>query len=72
MTGLNVSTCAELTMLYCSHNLLTTLDVSHNLKLESLSCYSNPSLLEIWLKTGQTIPSLFQYDENVADIKYKD
>ena len=72
LSQLDVSLCTELVSLSCMHNLLATLDVSHNLKLTILSCRWNPSLLEIWLKTGQTISTFFQYDENVAEIKYKE
>ena len=56
--------------LYCHVNQLTVLDVSNNLALSSLWCPNNPYLVEIWLKTNQTIKD-FQYDKDVASIKYK-
>ncbi len=61
----------NLSSLWCERNNLTSLDVSHNAALTSLSCSSNPSLTEIWLKRGQTIQN-FDYDTSVATIKYKD
>ena len=71
LTSLDVSKNTELTALYCDSNQLTSIDVSKNSMLTTLKCYSNPSLSEIWLKTNQTI-SVFEYDANVATIKYKD
>lgn len=60
----------NLTSLKCDSNRLTSLDVSNNLKLEELYFVHNPSLTEIWLKTGQTIPEL-EYDTDVATLMYK-
>ena len=54
-----------------SSNQLTSLDVSQNTALDLLYCNSNPTLKQIWLKTGQTIRD-FVYDTDVATIKYKD
>ena len=70
-TTLDLSTSKALQQLVCGMCQLSGLDVSNNLALKKLYCYSNPYLTEIWLKTGQTI-SDFQYDTNVATIKYKD
>ena len=71
LTSLDVSKNPVLELLRCQGNKLTSLDVSKNALLNCLWCYSNPSLTEIWLKTGQTI-SDFQYDSGIATIKYKD
>lgn len=71
LTSLDVSKNTELTLLYCNDTLLTELDVSNNLSLDALSCYSCPQLTDIWLKSGQVISDLFQYDEDVATIHYK-
>ncbi len=71
LTTLNVSNNTKITTLDCFINQLTTLDVSDNTALQELSCSNNPYLTEIWLKTGQTIPS-FTYDTNIATIYYKD
>ena len=70
LTSLDVSKNTALISLHCACNQLTSLDVSNNSLLNQLYCYKNPYLTEIWLKTGQTI-SDFQYDEDVATIKYK-
>ena len=69
LTSLDVCNNASLKYLVCFSNQLTSLDVSHNLALKMLECQSNPALTEIWLKTGQVI-STFNYDTNVATIKY--
>lgn len=71
LTSLDVSNNTALTDLCCSGNQLTSLDVSHNTGLTTLYCDSCPYLVEVWLKTGQTIAE-FSYDTNVATIKYKD
>lgn len=71
LTSLDVSKNTELTLLYCSYTQLTELDVSNNLSLASLSCWSCPQLTTIWFKAGQVPPSFFQYDEEVATIRYK-
>ncbi len=69
-TVLNVSKNTALVWLICNNNQLATLDVSNNTALSSLSCTNNPNLTEIWLKKGQYI-SNFQYDTDVATIKYR-
>ena len=69
LSSLDVSKNYSLEKLACTTNYLTTLDVSNNTKLSILYCQYNPYLTEIWLKTGQTI-SDFQYDKDVATIKY--
>ena len=71
LTSLDVSQNTALIWLYCHSNQLTSMDVSRNLSLNTLSCHNNPSLIEIWMKTGQSIQD-FQYDTSVATIKYKD
>ena len=71
LTRLAMSNNTALTYLTCCDNQLTSLDVSQNTGLKELRCYDNPSLTEIWIKTGQTIGE-FEYDINVATIKYKD
>ena len=71
LKSLDVSGCTALTVLLCDGNQLSSLDVSNNSLLTRLLCNNNPSLLELWLKTGQTINSL-QYDATVTTIKYKD
>lgn len=70
LTTLDVSSNTALTYLDCRSNQLTSLDVSNNTALSSLSCTNNPNLTEIWLKKGQYI-SNFQYDTDVATIKYR-
>ena len=70
LTRLDVSSSPNLTYLNCSVNQLSRLDVSANLSLENLVCYSNPSLVEIWLKTGQTI-GYIDYDSSISTINYK-
>ena len=71
LMSLDVSQNMAIVLLYCGNNQLTSLDVSKNKDLEYLDCSYNPSLIEIWLKSGQTI-SNFTYDTGVATIKYKD
>ena len=71
LTSLDVSHNTALTVLKCFSNQLKSLDVSRNTALDLLYCNSNPTLTEIWLKTGQTIRD-FLYDTGVATIKYKD
>ena len=71
LTSLDVSQNTALNKLVCSSNQLTSLDVSCNTALTTLDCRYNSILREIWLKTGQTI-STFNYDSNVATIKYKE
>ena len=70
LVSLSVSGCNSLTSIDCTNNRLISLDVSTNNKLARLYCKSNPSLTEIWLKEGQRI-SVFEYDKDVATIKYK-
>ena len=71
LKSLYVSHNAALKELWCSSVQLKSLDVSHNMALYLLYCNSNPTLTEIWLKTGQTVRD-FLYDTSVATIKYKD
>ena len=68
---LNTKDANALKQLYCTYNEFTVLDVSTNQNLEEFNCKNNPYLKEIWLKTNQTIPN-FQYDTEVATIKYID
>jgi Leucine-rich repeat (LRR) protein len=70
LTSLDVSNNMLLTMLFCDRNLLTSLDVSNNTQLYFLACNFNPHLKEIWLALEQRI-SVFNYDKNVAIIKYR-
>ena len=70
LTALDVSGLTALTYLECNHNNFTVLDVSNNLQLSTLLCQSNPSLTEIWLKTGQQIRDFF-YDTDTATLHYK-
>ena len=70
LTSLDVSNNSGLVELYCFNNQLTSLDVSSNPALEILWCLYNPSLTEIWLKTGQTIKNML-YDSSVSTIYYK-
>ena len=70
LTSLDVSKNTALQYLNCERTQLTSLDVSNNGSLTRLYCTSNPSLTEIWLKTGQTIATL-NYDTEVATIKFK-
>ena len=69
-SSLDVSHNAGLEHLLCSDNQLTLLDVSNNLELSELRCEGNPSLAEIWLKTGQTIAN-FSYDAGISTICFK-
>ena len=71
LTALNVSNNTALKNLWCNNNQLTSLDVSKNTALTQLLCYNNPSLTELWLKTGQTITTLY-YDSDITTIYYKD
>lgn len=70
LATLDVSKNTLLERFYCKYTKLTSLDVSNNVKLQALHCTGNPNLKEIWFKTNQTI-SDFQYDTEVATIKYK-
>ena len=70
LISIDISNNPSLQDLLCSNNQLISLDVSKNLLLERLDCLDNSSLSEIWLKTGQVIPT-FNYDINIATIKYK-
>lgn len=47
----------------------TSLDVSNCTSLTTLNCAGNPNLTELWLATGQTIPTLSKDAHTV--IKYK-
>lgn len=69
-SSLDVSHNVILEHLLCSDNQLTLLDVSNNLELSELRCEGNPSLAEIWLKTGQTIAN-FSYDAGISTICFK-
>lgn len=71
LTSIDVSNNLSLQVLLCDYNQLSSLDVSKNSLLRRLDCLDNPSLSEIWLKTGQTI-STFNYDSNVTTVKYKE
>ena len=70
LTSLDVSANKNLKNLSCANTRLTLLDVSNNPLLEELYCVHNPTLTEIWLKTGQTIQEL-EYDTDVATLMYK-
>lgn len=70
LTSLDVSNNTALTTLWCNNNQLTVLDVSNNTALTYLNCQSNPSLTELWLRTGQTISTL-RYNSTVTTIKYR-
>ena len=72
LTSLDVSYNTALTDLDCSWNQLNSLDLSNNTALTKLSCVYNPLLSEIWLRKGQEILTLLEYDPNVTTIKYKD
>ena len=71
LTSLDVSQNTALDNLNCASNQLTSLDVSQNTVLTSLNCRANPTLTEIWLKTGHFI-AIFYYDTDMATIIYKD
>ena len=71
LSSLDVSHNPALEKLSCGKNQLTILDVSYCPALVFLSCAENPYLKEIWLARGQTIET-FNYDEKVAEVKYKD
>ena len=71
LSSLDLSNDSALEDLRCHSNLLTNLDVSNNTALTFLWCHYNPYLTEIWLKTGQSIPT-FRYDSSKATICYKD
>ena len=71
LSSLDLSNNAALEDLRCQSNLLTNLDVSNNTALTILWCHYNPYLTQIWLKTGQSIPTL-RYDTDIATIYYKD
>ena len=71
LESLDLSGLVSLVSLNCGSNKLQTLDISNNLKLDRLDCRFNPSLKELWLKTGQTLYTLY-YDRNITEIKYKD
>ena len=71
LSSLDVSHNPVLEKLSCGKNQLTILDVSYCPALVFLSCAENPYLKEIWLARGQTIET-FNYDEKVAEVKYKD
>ena len=70
LKSIDLSTNNRLDIFLCDSNQFTSLDLSNNLNLSWVSCRSNPYLTEIWLKTGQVIPS-FYYD-SIATIKYKE
>ncbi len=71
LSALNISNNFSLETLQCRGNKLKKLDVSNCPALTELHCFTNPTLTEIWLKTGQTITD-FRYDTDVATIYYKD
>ena len=70
LTRLDISGCTALISLYCIYNQLVNLDVSECTALTQLDCQNNPTLSEIWLKSGQKI-SDFEYDDTIAAIKYR-
>lgn len=70
LTSIDFSSLTGLRSLYCGCGSLSALDVSNNTSLKWLDCTNNPSLSEIWLKTGQTITE-FYYDSSISEIKYK-
>lgn len=49
----------NLTILDCSRNELETLDLSQNIKLEHLSCYSNPNLHDLDINSNPLLKSLY-------------
>lgn len=69
LTSLDVSKNIALTELQCYTNQLTSLDVSKNIALTELHCTDNPNMTELFLATGQTIPTLRKDNQTV--IKYK-
>lgn len=69
--SLVVAGCGLLESIDCRSNQLTTLDLSACPSLRSVSANNNPNLIEIWLKTGQSI-SQISYDSNITTIKYKE
>ena len=71
LTSLDVTRNTILKHLDCAHNQLTKLDVTHNPALTLLYCFGNPSLTEVWLKTGKSIDD-FQYDRAVTTLCYED
>ena len=70
LSSLALDVFPNLNCLHCYNNDLKTLDLSGNLSLNDALCYWNPSLAEIWLKTGQVIGN-FLYDSSVSTIYYK-
>ena len=70
ITTLDISKNTALGELTCNRNQLSTLDVSNNTALKYLHCEDNPNLTELWMKTGQSIPTLW-YDSFVTTIYYK-
>ena len=68
---LDVSKNTNLRDLICGSTQIASIDVSNNLVLSRLTCNNNPLLSEIWLRVGQTI-YWFEYDLDIATIKYKD
>lgn len=67
--SLDVSYYVNLETLYCDNNNLPDIDLSNNLKLSIVDCYSNPNMLHIYLKQGQSIEK-FKKDDH-AEIIYK-
>lgn len=57
---LDVKNCFQLKTLWCYSNNLSELDISNNLKLEQLEAFYNPSLLYIYISSGQ----VFQYTKD--------
>ena len=70
LTSLELGYYPNLEYLACHTNELTVLDLSGNLSLNKVLCYGNPSLSQIWLKTGQTIQE-FYYGTYESTIFYK-
>jgi len=55
LTSLDVSKCTALESLDCYENELTSLDVSRNMVLRSLYCAPMPTLLTLYVSSGQSI-----------------
>ena len=69
LNSLIIDNCTQIKLLKCTDSRLSLLDVSTCSILETLDCYSNTYLTELWLKAGQNIAYLNK--DLQTQIKYK-
>jgi len=69
LTTLDLSGLSDLIYLYCSDNLLTTLDLSNNTSCSEVECNNNPNLESIIFKNG-VVNDIYTEFENNPNLQY--